>query len=73
MKFEDFVKLNYVKLFDLWKVWVPLKKNINKKNINKKVYYVDDEEYNFHQLIDYGDHVLSFDDFVCCAYENSIK
>lgn len=34
--------------------------------------YVENEEEEFFELVDEGDRVLSFEKFVCAAYENSI-
>lgn len=34
--------------------------------------YIDNGEEEFIELVDYGDRVLSFEDFVSCAYENSM-
>lgn len=75
MRYRDFVKFYQTDLFELWDNWIPIKKDIETMEVLKeKAYFIedDDEEFGFYELIDYGDRVLSFDNFMLCAYDNTI-
>lgn len=71
-----FLELYQEDLYYLWCNWIPLHKTVNKNKV-EKIYLINNEDYNedyneeFIELVDNGDRVLSFEDFVCCAYENT--
>lgn len=85
MLWEDFLEFNQLDLFEMWNNWIPPH---NKNTNGEKFYYVNNPYYEswydafedelcengeeFIELIDDGSRVTSFEDFVCCAYENSI-
>ena len=88
MLWKDFLNLHQVELFNMWVNWVPSKVQDPNDKIKYKTYYVENPEYEvwfdrdqeeycemgdeFIELIDRGNRVTSFEDFVCFAYDNSI-
>lgn len=71
MLWKNFLECYEESLYDLWHRWVPLK---DEDNIYEEDYEdnYQDEDYDY-DYVDYGDRVMSFENFVCCAYENSIS
>ena len=80
MKWEYFTEFYLIDLYNLWSNWIPYKDRNEKRGMEEKFHAIDryreydEDEYedNLVTLVDEGDRVTSFRDFVYCAYENTM-
>ena len=88
MLWKYFLEMHQLDLFNLWCNWVPQFENSENYVKSLKTYYVKNPDYQFWynhvdgefyedgnefiELVDNGTRILSFENFVCSAYENSI-